>query len=127
VLRRPDREAPVCESDFAGCALPDGLERRESDLFAPESVVPELPAPEWAVLERLADDPPCEAGVAFVPESGVLARPLPPPPGLDAVGAGEPAGAGEEAGPADTDLGETGPAMADNVRTESAAMGDRPT
>jgi len=39
-VRRPGRELPVCVPAFADCALPDGLERRESEAVAPE----------WAVL-----------------------------------------------------------------------------
>lgn len=108
--------------------MPGVLERRESELAAPECAVPELPAPEWAVPERLVDDPLCEEDGAFVPEEGALAGPLPPLPALDAAGAGEPAAgcAAAEPGTGDAGLGETGSVMEENVSTESAAMGDRP-
>lgn len=80
--------------------------------------------PERPVLERLADDPPCEEGVGFEASAGALAEL--PPPGLDAP-SGELAGDGapEGAGAGDADLGDTG-GMEDKVSKESVPMGDRP-
>lgn len=80
--------------------------------------------PERAVLERLADDPPCEEGAGF--EASTALAEL-PPPGLDAAASGELAGNGapEGAGTGDADLGDTG-GMEDKVSKESVPMGDRP-
>ncbi|MGH8180668.1 MAG: hypothetical protein ACRETR_06785, partial [Steroidobacteraceae bacterium] len=114
-MRRPERELPVCAPGFAVCVFPEGLERRESEL-----------APlEWSVLERLADDPPCEEGAGFEAAEGARAA-LPPWPGVDVAGAGESCGAAEGAGARAADWEDTATGMEDKVSTESVAMGDRP-
>jgi hypothetical protein len=78
------------------------------------------------VLERLAEDPPCEEGAGFEPAAGALGEL--PPPGLDAAASGELAGDGaaEGAGARDADFGDTGAGMDDKVSKESVPMGDRP-
>lgn len=79
--------------------------------------------PERAVLERLADDPPCEEGAGF--EASTALAELPPPelgaPSGELAGDGAPEGAGA----GDADLGDTG-GMEDTVSKESVPMGDRP-
>jgi len=78
------------------------------------------------VLERFADDPPCEDCVGFNVEESTLAEPSPPAPERIAgkLAAG---GAAEVAGAGDADGADTAAGIEDNESMESAAMDDRPT
>ena len=78
------------------------------------------------MVERLADDPPCESGAGFEAADGALAE-RPPLPGRDAPGSVELAGDGAPEGAgAGADWGDTGTGMEVRVSAESVAMGDRP-